>query len=112
MPHYDFECEACGNEFEEFQSMSAESLIDCPKCNEPKLIRLIGSGLPPIIKGTETPCRGGRGGTTKKNSTPPKRKDRLGEGKNKGERPFWRDGPVNKEILKNPEKYVKEGKVD
>ncbi len=106
MPHYDYECEACGYELEEFQSMSAEPLVDCPECGEPKLIRLIGLGLPPIIKGTETPCKEGRGSTTKKN------KDRLGEGKNKGEKPFWRDGPINKKILKNPEKYVKEGKVD
>lgn len=84
--------------------MSEESLVDCPECKKPKLIRLIGLGLPPIIKGTKTPCRGGRGIT--------KCKDKLGEGKYKGKKPFWRSGSVNKKILKNPERYIREGKVD
>jgi hypothetical protein len=81
----------------------SERLIDCPECHEPKLVRLIGMGSIPIIKGTTTPCRGEK-----------KRKigDKLGQGKNKGEKPFWRDGPINKKILKNPEKYIKKGEVD
>ena len=85
-----------------------KSFTDCPKCHQPKLIKLIGIGLSPIIRGTTTPCRGGR--TIKERKS--KLGDRVGEGKNKSEKPFWRDGPVNKEILKNPEKYIREGKVD
>ena len=30
MPTYDYECEACGHSFEEFQSMSAEHLKEVP----------------------------------------------------------------------------------
>ena len=110
MPHYDYECEACGYKFECFQSMSEEPVYYCPVCSQPKVIRLIGMGLSPIIKGTKTPCYGGR--QRQKRHRESKIKDRLGEGENKGNKPFWRDGPVNKNILKNPEKYVKSGKVD
>jgi len=104
MPTYDYECRSCGYMFEAFHAMSAKPLTECPSCHEPKLIKLIGIGSAVIIKGTETPCHGGR---SKK-----KKLDRLGEGKNKGEKPFWRDGPINKDVLKNPKKYIKEGKVD
>ncbi len=111
MPTYDYECNACGYEFEAFHSMSMEPLVDCPECNRPKLVKLIGPGAAVIVKGTENPCRGNRGGKTKKKDTSRKFPDKLGRGKNKGEKPFWRDGPVNKKILKNPEKYIKEGEV-
>lgn len=89
---------------EVFQQMSEDfRFTSCPECGQSTLIRLVGAGLPPIIKGTETPCRG-----RKKT----KRKDRLGMGKYKGEEPFWRNGPINKKILKNPEKYIKKGETD
>lgn len=89
--------------------MSAKSLVECPACHAPKLVKLIGPGAAVIIRGTEHPCHGGRGGKTKKKAT--KKLDKLGEGKNKGEVPPWRDGPVNKDVLKDPEKYIKEGKI-
>ena len=113
MPTYEYECEACGHGFEAFHAMSAEPLVECPECHEPKLVKLIGCGAAVIIKGTETPCRGNRGGgTAQKQRMNPKKVDRLGEGKNKGEMPPWRDGPVNKDVLKNPERYIREGRVD
>jgi len=31
MPTYEYRCEKCGNEFEAFQSISAEPLKNCPK---------------------------------------------------------------------------------
>ena len=52
MPTYDYRCEACGHTFDEFQSMSAAHLTDCPECKEPKLRRLIGSGAAIIFKGS------------------------------------------------------------
>ena len=76
---------------------------NCPRCGQPTLTRKVGAGLPPIIKGTKTPCRGRQ---------KPKSKDRLGMGKYKGEKPFWRDGPINKKILKNPERYIEKGETD
>lgn len=87
--------------------MSAKPFIDCPKCCRSKLIKLISPGASIIIPGTKNPCRGNRGNKPKK-----KLGDRLGEGKNQGKQPFWRDGSINKEILKNPKRYIKEGKVD
>lgn len=52
MPTYDYECQACGHTFEEFQSMSAESLKKCPQCKKNKLQRLIGAGAGIIFKGS------------------------------------------------------------
>lgn len=110
MPTYDYECEACGHEFEKFHAMSAEPLNECPECHKLKLVKLIGPGAAVIVRGTKNLCSGIRG-RTKKN-TQPKKLDKLGEGENKREKPFWRDGPVNKDILKNPEKYIRKGRVD
>ncbi|MGE0529611.1 MAG: FmdB family zinc ribbon protein [Bdellovibrionales bacterium] len=52
MPTYEYECDACGHNFDEFQSMSAERLKKCPKCGKNKLRRLIGSGAAIIFKGS------------------------------------------------------------
>lgn len=52
MPTYEYECEACGHKFEEFQSMSDKPLKKCPSCKKQKLQRLIGSGAGIIFKGS------------------------------------------------------------
>ena len=52
MPTYQYECDACGHGFEEFQSMTAAKLRKCPKCGKNKLQRLIGTGTGIIFKGT------------------------------------------------------------
>ncbi len=53
MPTYDYECEKCGHEFEEFQSITAPLLTDCPECNaRNKVRRLIGTGAGIIFKGS------------------------------------------------------------
>lgn len=52
MPTYDYECEACGHTFEEFQSISAEILKKCPKCKKNKLRRLFGTGAALVFKGS------------------------------------------------------------
>ncbi len=52
MPIYEYQCQACGDEHEALQKMSAEPLVDCPACNKPELkkkisaagFRLKGSG--------------------------------------------------------------------
>ena len=51
MPTYDYICKTCGYEFEEFQSMSAEPLKFCPKCNS-EIIRKIGTGAGLVFKGS------------------------------------------------------------
>lgn len=52
MPTYQYECEACGHEFEMLQSMTEAKIRKCPKCGKLKLARLIGSGSGLIFKGT------------------------------------------------------------
>ena len=52
MPTYQYECAACGHEFEELQSMADPKLKKCPKCKKDKLHRLIGTGGGIIFKGT------------------------------------------------------------
>src|SRR4051812_39384129 len=52
MPTYEYECEACGNKFEKFQSMSAAPVKKCPECGKNKVKRLIGTGAGLIFKGS------------------------------------------------------------
>jgi putative FmdB family regulatory protein len=51
MPTYEYKCTQCGYLFELFQTMTAEPVKYCPKCNG-KVKRLIGPGAGPIFKGT------------------------------------------------------------
>lgn len=50
MPTYDYVCEDCGYNFEEFQSITAEPLTKCPKCKG-HVRRLIGAGNGFLFKG-------------------------------------------------------------
>jgi putative FmdB family regulatory protein len=52
MPTYEYACEDCGHEFEQFQSITARPLRKCPVCGARKLRRLIGSGGGVIFKGS------------------------------------------------------------
>lgn len=52
MPTYEYQCDACGYEMEEFQSITAKPLKKCPKCKKNKLVRLIGTGAGIIFKGS------------------------------------------------------------
>jgi len=52
MPTYQYECQACGHEFEELQGMTDAKLKKCPKCHKNKLARLIGGGSGMIFKGS------------------------------------------------------------
>ena len=51
MPTYEYKCKECGYMFELFQTMSADPVKVCPKCNG-EVKRLIGPGAGPIFKGT------------------------------------------------------------
>ena len=52
MPTYEYVCDACDHEFEEFQPISAEPLKKCPECKKNKLRRLIGTGGAVLFKGS------------------------------------------------------------
>jgi putative FmdB family regulatory protein len=51
MPTYEYRCDACGHQFELFQSMTAPVKRKCPKCSKPRLQRLICTGTDIIFKG-------------------------------------------------------------
>jgi putative FmdB family regulatory protein len=52
MPTYEYRCRACGHDFEEFQSITADPLTKCPACHRKKLVRLMGTGGGVIFKGS------------------------------------------------------------
>jgi len=52
MPTYEYACDACEHEFEEFQSITAKPLRKCPECGKNKLKRLFGTGAGIIFKGS------------------------------------------------------------
>lgn len=52
MPTYDYECAACGHQFEEYQSITAEPIKTCPMCRKKKVRRLIGTGGGLLFKGS------------------------------------------------------------
>lgn len=52
MPTYDYICDACGHEFEAFESIKADPQTDCPECREAKLRRKIGAGAAILFKGS------------------------------------------------------------
>lgn len=52
MPTYDYVCDACGHEFELFQSITESAKKTCPECKKRKLRRLIGAGAAIMFKGS------------------------------------------------------------
>jgi len=52
MPTYDYECDACGHQFELYQSFSAPVEKKCPDCGKLKLRRLFGTGAAVVFKGS------------------------------------------------------------
>jgi putative FmdB family regulatory protein len=52
MPTYDYICDACGHEFEAFESIKADPQTECPSCHEAKLRRKIGAGAAILFKGS------------------------------------------------------------
>jgi len=51
MPTYEYECRKCAYRFERLQSMTAEPLKKCPRCNG-TVKRLISAGAGLIFKGS------------------------------------------------------------
>ena len=51
MPTYEYHCDACGADFELFQSITAKPVRKCPKCGKGSARRLIGTGAGIIFKG-------------------------------------------------------------
>jgi putative FmdB family regulatory protein len=43
MPIYEYQCAVCGHALEAFQKISEQPLLICPKCDQPKLQKLISA---------------------------------------------------------------------
>jgi len=52
MPTYEYECGACKQRHEAFQSMTEKPLKKCPACGKSQLTRLIGAGAGFLFKGS------------------------------------------------------------
>ena len=51
MPTYEYICDACQHEFEQFQSIKAPPVKVCPTCKKKKVRRKISSGAGILFKG-------------------------------------------------------------
>jgi len=91
MPTYDYRCDGCGHEFDEFQSITAKPLRKCPACAKPKLKRLIGTGAGVIFKGSgfyETDYRSDsykKAEKAEKDAATPKKDEKKSDAKPKAE---------------------------
>jgi len=52
MPTYEYQCDGCTHNFDEFQSFSDKPLKKCPKCRKSKLRRVFGTGAAILFKGS------------------------------------------------------------
>src|SRR5712691_2670943 len=52
MPTYEYHCDACDHNFDEFQKMSDKPLKKCPECKKNKLRRVFGAGAAVLFKGS------------------------------------------------------------
>jgi putative FmdB family regulatory protein len=52
MPTYEYHCDACEHNFDEFQSINDKPLKKCPVCGKSKLRRVFGAGAAIIFKGS------------------------------------------------------------
>lgn len=43
MPLFDYQCAACGHEFETLQSINEQPLTDCPECAAPQLKKKVAA---------------------------------------------------------------------
>ncbi len=52
MPTYEYQCDACEHNFDEFQSITEKPLKKCPKCGKSRLRRVFGTGAAILFKGS------------------------------------------------------------
>jgi len=52
MPTYGYRCKSCSYEFDEFQKITDNPLVQCPSCKKHTLARVIGGGAGLVFKGS------------------------------------------------------------
>ena len=95
MPTYEYKCKKCGNTFEKFQSITANPIEKCKKCDG-EVYRLISKNVNFILKGK------GYYSTDNRKSSFQSEKKRLDTSSIKGQE--------KKEISKKPDSTTKEKK--
>jgi putative FmdB family regulatory protein len=86
MPIYEFECEGCGERFEELVAASTAS-APCPQCGSEETRRLISTVSPP---GRQPRGAGVRSGESQRREVVAARQDRITESRKRraaGEKP-------------------------
>ncbi|WP_038055459.1 FmdB family zinc ribbon protein [Thermodesulfobacterium hydrogeniphilum] len=63
MPIYEFQCEECGEIFEELIFGNDFEGIVCKKCKSPKVKKLISRTSPKTSSGSGSSCSGCKGGS-------------------------------------------------
>lgn len=123
MPTYDYRCNACGHEFELYQSFADKVKRTCPECKKKSLERLIGCGIAafcqqePTTLGQQGERNAKAAGKAKMEEAAEKRAEDKKKaqqllGKDKGKTPWWRekDGkPLDLKKVKNVKKYIETG---
>jgi len=52
MPTYEYQCDGCQHNFDDFQGINDKPLRKCPKCGKSKLRRVFGTGAAILFKGS------------------------------------------------------------
>src|SRR3990172_5871871 len=74
MPTYDYRCKSCGFRFEKLQSITAESVKKCPKC-EGVVESIITGGTGMIFKGSGFYITDYKGNGESRSETKPEKAD-------------------------------------
>lgn len=88
MPTYDYVCDACQNQWEEFQSIKAAATKKCPKCGKSKARRVISPGAGFLFKGSGFYITDYRSDSYKKSASadkPPAASESKSESKSSGD---------------------------
>ncbi len=108
MPTYDYQCQACGHEWELFQSMNDSPVKSCPSCKKRKAKRLLGLGAGIIFKGTgfyETDYKVKKGEDKKESPPQTKSSDSSGDSSSKSsDSPSTSPGAKEKKTTAKPAK--------
>jgi putative FmdB family regulatory protein len=121
MPTYDYRCNACGDEFDLYQSFVDKVKRTCKKCGQKKLERLIGCGLDAFCHNVTTIGQQGERNAKKAGKTKieemtaqrdqDRRKAQKLVGKDAGKKPWWRESekPLDLKKIKDVKKYIERG---
>jgi len=86
MPIYEYQCTACGHDFELIQRMSDAPLVDCPACAQPQLRKKLSASAF-HLKGSgwyQTDFKGGKKATPESGEPAPVKEESKGDTKEAG----------------------------